>query len=440
MEFTPNLAIIRLSIAEFMKRILLTLVGIFAIFGLLEAQNLVPNPSFETYTGCPGGNSAISNGLVANWNRPPGSIITPDLFTPCTSSGSSCTDFNTANHCVGSSPAFHATAYAGMLWYYTGCPNCKEYVVAQLTSFCTSGTVYRASYRAKLGPLCRYGTNHLGLYISAAAPNQPGGNQPILITPTVERPGQVLDKVNWTLISGTFTSLGTERYITMGNFYNDAATAIFDFGSSAGSCIFATGAAYYMFDSVNVRPAVILPVAVEHFAGATKANGNQLSWEIAPQTALGELWLDHSTDGDHFNTIAHWRNPAEKELNADYLHESAAQGVHFYRLGMADRNGEFMVSEVVTLRNREPEMIRLQLQPNPSDQEASLHFQLPEHADAYSLKVSALNGAVVWQEDVRDAPMVAEHRLSTADLQAGVYVVEVSSAGLKGFQRLVVVH
>ena len=37
----------------------------------------------------------------------------------------------------------------------------------------------------------------------------------------------MLDKVNWTLISGTFTSLGTERFITIGNFYNDASTAIY---------------------------------------------------------------------------------------------------------------------------------------------------------------------------------------------------------------------
>ena len=165
-----------------------TLVLLFVVLNAAGfAQNLVPNPSFETYTGCPGGNSAISNGFVASWNRPPGSIITPDLFTPCTTAGVSCLDFNTANNCVGSSAAFHGTAYAGFLWYYTAGGGLKEYIQAQLTSLCVSGTVYRASYRTKLGSLCRYGTNRLGLYISANAIAQ-AGNAPITVVPTVERP------------------------------------------------------------------------------------------------------------------------------------------------------------------------------------------------------------------------------------------------------------
>ncbi len=423
-----------------MKRIAAVLIGVLLFASHSQAQNLVPNPSFETYTACPGGNSAISNGLVASWNRPPGSIITPDIFTPCTTSGTSCSDFNTANNCVGSSAAWHGTAYAGFLWYYTGAPNLKEYIVAQLTAFCTSGTVYRASYRAKLGNLCRYGTNRLGLYISAAAPSQPGGNQPILVTPTVERTGQVLDKVNWTLVSGTFNAVGTERYITIGNFYNDASTNVFNFGASAGVCAFATGGAYYMIDSVIVRPSVILPVAVHNFEGRAQANGNRLSWEISPATELGELWLEHGTDGEHFSMIAQWQQPTTAQLATQFLHDAPSEGLNFYRLGMADRNGEFMVSEVVALYQLPSESIRLSLQPNPADQQAIVSFALPIDADAFQVTITAMNGAVVWHDEVEGAQMMADYELSTADFQSGVYAVEVSSRGRKGIKRLVVVH
>lgn len=415
--------------------LLLSVVGLRAY-----TQNLVPNPSFETYTGCPGGNSAISNGLVASWNRPPGSIITPDLFTPCTTSGTSCSDFNTANNCVGSSAAFHGTAYAGFLWYYTGAPNLKEYIQAQLTSLCLSGTVYRASYRTKLGNLCRYGTNHLGLYISAAAPSQPSGNLPILVVPTVERAGQVLDKVNWTPVSGTFTSNGTERYITIGNFYNDASTNIFNFGSSAGVCAFATGGAYYMVDSVIVQPASVLPVTVAYFEGSNQSLGHQLNWEVAQATVLGELWLEHGTDGEHFSMVAQWMHPAADALKGGYLNAAPAEGWNYYRLGMADRNGEFMVSEIVALDYKAHGAIQFQLQPNPADRQATVSFQLPADAKDYTVKVFALNGAELFAEQVEDAAFQVEHVLPTAALQAGVYMVVVSSADRRGVRKLVVVH
>ncbi len=416
---------------------LLLLLVTFAHFGL--AQNLVPNPSFETYTGCPGGNSAISNGFVASWNRPPGSIITPDLFTPCTTAGASCLDFNTGNNCVGSSTAFHGTAYAGFLWYYTAGGGLKEYIQAQLTSLCVSGTVYRASYRTKLGSLCRYGTNRLGLYISANAIAQ-AGNAPITVTPTIERPGQVLDKVNWTPVSGTFTSNGTERYITIGNFYSDANTSIFNFGASAGTCIFATGAAYYMIDSVVVRPAVILPVSVERFSGEARPNGNQLHWEVYPATQLSELWLEHSTDGEHFSMVEQWLNPDPLRLKSGFLHETPAEGLNFYRLGMTDQNGEFMVSEIVTLRQGHPETIRLQLSPNPANELCTVGFQIPEKANGYTLLVRTMSGVEVYHENVPDMEMVATHQLSTSKFPAGMYLVEVKSGGHSGVIRLAVVH
>lgn len=421
-----------------MSRPFFLLTLLLTLFGLSQAQNLVPNPSFETYSGC-GGNSAISNGTVTSWNRPAGSIITPDLFTNCASSGLACTDFNTANNCVGSSTPFQGVAYAGILFYYTACGNCKEYIQATLTANCVSGTVYRASYRTKLGNLCRYGTNRLGMYLSATPPSQ-ASNQPILVTPTVERAGQVLDKVNWTLVTGTFNSNGTERYITIGNFYNDASTSIFNFGSSAGSCAFATSAAYYMIDSVIVQPAVVLPIEVQGFHGEARTEGHWLQWQLESPVALAELWLEHSTDGERFSTISSWRNPDDGLLSSDFLHAEPAEGLNFYRLGMSDQNGEFMVSEVVALRHGHPDAIRLQIQPNPASEAATLSFQMPEGAGGYALRVTSMDGAVVWQAEAEHAGLMAEVELPVDKLRAGVYVVEARSGGLHGLRRLVVVH
>jgi hypothetical protein len=422
-----------------MNRFFVTLgISIFLIT-LAQAQNLVPNPSFETYTGCPGGNSAISNGFVPNWNRPPGSIITPDLFTPCTSSGTSCLDFNTANNCVGSSAAFHGTSYAGILWYYTAGGGLKEYIQAQLTAFCTGGTVYRASYRAKLGNLCRYGSNRLGLYISAAAVNQ-AGNAPIIVTPTVERPGQVLDKVNWTLVSGTFTALGTERFITIGNFNTDASTSVFDFGANSATCLFASSAAYYMIDSVIVQAAVILPVEVARFDGKARSEGDLLSWEVLPATPLSELWLEHGTDGEHFAPIASWRNPSATELKSQFLYADPVAGPNYYRLGWADYDGEFSVSEVVQIQHGGFDFMQLALSPNPSDARATVEFAMPEGQSVYAWKLTTASGAVV-QADAGEATIGrTQFEIATSELAAGIYLLQVRCGSHFGLKRFVVAH
>lgn len=415
---------------------------LFAAFAALllhlKGQNLVPNPSFETYTGA--GNSAISNGFVPSWNRPPGSIITPDQFSPTASSGGSCTDFNTANNCVGSSAAFHGAAYAGFLWYYTGCPNCKEYIQAALSPFPVSGVIYRASYRTKLGSLCRYGTNRHGLYISATAPSQPGGNQPILITPTVELTAQVLDKVNWTPVSGTFTSNGLERYITIGNFYNDASTNIFNFGASAGSCIFATGAAYYYIDSVVVIPAVVLPVQVMEFAGAVTPSGNALEWSLESDITLRSLWLEHSRDGNRFTPIAEF--PGTNQGSLSYLHTLAPQGENYYRVGYEDENGNFNVSEVVVLQNDGfDSRAEALIYPNPSEGESLLEvrFSAPQTGEA-SVQVMDAQGRIVREATV---PLEGDYlaiRLDAIEFAQGVYHVQVRTGGTSALVRWVVLE
>jgi hypothetical protein len=423
-----------------MKRLYAIFISLLSV-SITQGQNLVPNPSFETYVGC-GGNSAISSGTVSFWNRPPGSIITPDLFTSCATSGTSCSDFNVANNCVGNSVAFHGGAYAGQLWYYTGCPNCKEYIQAALTPFPVNGTVYRASYRTKLGPLCSYGTNRHGMYISALAPSQPGGNQPILVTPTIQRAAQVLDKVNWTPVSGTFTSNGLERYVTIGNFYNDASTTIASLGAFGGSCIFGSGAAYYYIDSVNVIAPSVLPVEIITLSGNATVSGNELTWQIETDVDLRMMWVEHSTDENHFSPVAEFYDPTTFETLHHFTHESVAAGNNFYRIGYETTNGEFNVSEIVALNNTtHSPFAQVSLSPNPAYTNSLLEVFFPKlQQNGIKVSVNSLNGETISEYSY---PLEDEYsfslNLEAADFPAGVYLVKIQTEDFLGMKRWVVV-
>ena len=64
------------------------------------SQNLVPNPSFENISNCPSGNSEIYQAVP--WDRPPGSITSPDLFNACNTAGVGCSDVNVPDNFTGS--------------------------------------------------------------------------------------------------------------------------------------------------------------------------------------------------------------------------------------------------------------------------------------------------------------------------------------------------
>jgi gliding motility-associated-like protein len=233
-------------------------VAAFFFTGFISfSQNLVPNPSFETFTACPVGNSQISQSVP--WDRPPGSITTPDYFNSC-NAGVGCANVSVPTNFAGTVNAFQGVAYAGIITYYTGCPNCREYITAPFNTPLVANTQYCVSFRVCRGSESRYATNNMGAYISIGAPNQPS-NQPILLIPQVEYLGVITDSANWTLVSGLYTAIGGETHITIGNFHNNAQNTIFDYGPVPSPCALANAAAFYYIDSVFVGTCAVLPVA-----------------------------------------------------------------------------------------------------------------------------------------------------------------------------------
>src|SRR5687767_11392239 len=227
--------------------------------GVLPAQNLVPNPSFENITGCPASLSQYN--LATPWAIPPGSGTTPDLFNPCNTTACS---VDAPNNFIGVTNAFSGVGYAGILvGNYGSCPNCREYLQIQLTSPLVAGTQYCVSMRVLRASFTQTASNNLGIYISNTAINQPG-NQPInTVTPQFNHTAVIMDSANWTLVSGQYTALGGENFITIGNFYDDINTTFFNYAyPTACTNLFITaGAAYYYLDSVFVGTCAVLPVA-----------------------------------------------------------------------------------------------------------------------------------------------------------------------------------
>ncbi len=258
-----------------------------------EAQNLVPNPSFEVIDTCPyfpiifGFQDDSKPMHWEKWNE------TPDYFNACVD-----TMAGVPGNLFGFQHAYDGQAYIGM-WTYGGGgePEYREHVGVQL-----------------LEPLQPGQTYHLSIRVSAAEgtttpPLPPGTAQNVLwasnntgllftMSPNIWidfwgppfaprnyahlRAEQVIaDTSDWVLVTGTFTADSAYQYLAVGNFFENAQTDSLHIttGSSLG--------AYVYVDAVCVTTSVEgcdFGISVPEIETAAP-------WSILPNPASGLVEL-----------------------------------------------------------------------------------------------------------------------------------------------------
>lgn len=209
-----------------------TLTKIVVLTGLLaaltqvsKAQNLVPNPSFETYSQCPDPatidpmpDNMID--LATGWNNPTG--WTPDYFAACVSETSG---YNVPNSGWGFQNARTGNAYAGLVSAAISA-NAREYIQTELTESLIAGKQYSVTFYVSLSERCTYASNNIGAYFSDT-PVSVSHSWVLPYTPQISNnpfTNPLTDTLGWTEVSGVFTSVGGEKYMTIGNFNDDATT------------------------------------------------------------------------------------------------------------------------------------------------------------------------------------------------------------------------
>ena len=198
-----------LNFTDLMKKTLTILT--FIISTIVTGQNLVPDGSFEIDTACPLAGNVNYN---LYWRNP--TAATPDYFDTCSSSATN----SVPNNYIGSQSAF-GHAYVGVITKLVS--DYKEYVQVHLIDSLKAGVSYCVSYYVSLAGKSEYGTPAPQLYFSNSAISSSVSSY-LPYTPQITGTSIISDTTNWILISGTYTAIGGEKYITIGNFYPDAST------------------------------------------------------------------------------------------------------------------------------------------------------------------------------------------------------------------------
>jgi hypothetical protein len=213
----------------------------FPIYSL--GQNLVPNPSFETYSSCPIGPNQV--GLATPWLDP--TLGSSDFFNACSTNPW----VDVPNNFNGMGGFQYAKTGNGYLGFFAYAQFSREYIQVPLIDSLSSGVIYRVEFYVNLGNIEKYAIDVIGAYLSPTAITGPSGST-LLYTPQVASPTGVFlsDTLNWMQITGTFTAVGGEKYLTIGNFKDDVSTNKIIVNPTGKDSAFS----YYFVDDVQVYP------------------------------------------------------------------------------------------------------------------------------------------------------------------------------------------
>ncbi|HSG67789.1 MAG TPA: gliding motility-associated C-terminal domain-containing protein [Bacteroidales bacterium] len=206
----------------------------------IKSQNLVRNCDLETRSGCPFNHGQL--GFCKYWYAP--GLGTSDYLSSC----------NTGLYSVplnqfGNQLAHSGIAYAHLILYYPQQGQYREYMQTRLACSLEEGKEYHVSFFVSVADDSKYAIDAVGLHFSVDSLFQPDDNVIDLNEPVhiMNTQGSVIDnKDEWVQISGTYLASGGERYITIGNFFNNGETTSIEFSN------YQTKIASYYIDDISV--------------------------------------------------------------------------------------------------------------------------------------------------------------------------------------------
>lgn len=221
----------------------------------IKAQiNLVPNGDFELIDTCPNGFRQIY--FASPWFQPVRNSTHTVIQSSSTEYFNSCSPSlpllvsNPKNY-AGYQYPHSGNGYIGFGFYSPSgipgiYPNIREYAEIKLSEPLIAGSKYRIEYYIVLSNSSKYAVNRFDAFLSVDSLLDSTNYTVINVNPQLSYSGFITDTLNWQKISGSFTSIGGEIFLTIGNFHSDTLTDTLHIINS--SSFFASNSYYYIDD------------------------------------------------------------------------------------------------------------------------------------------------------------------------------------------------
>ncbi len=289
---------------------------------IIWSQNLLINNSFESYTSCPMIPGQIQN--VQPWNSP--TWGSTDYFNSCTVSLSVSTPLNY----VGFSPPKSGSAYAGIVAYCnSGCisNNSREYLQVRINSPLKRNRRYCIQYYISLADSSQYSISNIGVFFHEDSLFKTTFDT-ISVVPQIEYLSQINDTSNWMEVKDYFIANGGEKYLTIGNFRDNASTNVQYFQP-----IYTLNLerfAYYYIDDVSLVECNETPIIPNVFSPNDDGINDLFKIEDLPQECSVQIfdrWGIIVFESNNQNT--YWNGRTTSGINC-------VEGCYFYRIIAGD--------------------------------------------------------------------------------------------------------
>ena len=266
-----------------MKKIIIYLCLFSAIKA--DSQNLVLNPSFEDTILCP---TTIFPMQCKYWYR--ATMGSPDYFSE--QPNIFCGTSYVPQSGVGYQYARTGIAYVGLATLMQPLNpnylNRREYIGGELSDTLKQGHEYCVSFYVSVAEELKYVTDGIGLYLSVDSAVDYTININLSFIPQIENPsGNIIyDTLNWVQISGTYIANGGEKYLTIGNFKDNANTMIDSINNSVPQSQYES---YLFIDDVSV---------IDCTVGISEVNDNLSIGKLYPNPARTVVYYE-----DNLNDI-----------------------------------------------------------------------------------------------------------------------------------------
>jgi hypothetical protein len=398
-----------------------------------QAQSLITNPGFETYSSCPSGiaqlNRAVPHQILVSHGG------SADYLNTCATAAT----VRVPNNAFGTQPAHGGNAYIGFALYYMGTADFREYVCSPLSSPTTIGTTYTIGFWASLGDTSQYSTDDLQFYFAGACPTGTGGWGPLtsLIPQASLATGTYINsKTTWTYFSTTVLATSAWSTVTMGNFLNDASTSTVYVSPGLYST------AYIYMDDYNVTPLVILDAELQGPV-VEEREGIEILWSTSREENTSYWEVERSTgDALHFTAIGRLdaAHVSTDTRTYRWVDPNPAQNViHFYRIALVSENGETTYSQTVTILPESGEDWFQFDGPNPVREGNTLSCSLTRSGDAeITSEIMDLSGGILKTLTQEPSPNGNTFSISTEGLSAGTYLLRVSCGSHRVVKRILI--
>ncbi|MCY7410391.1 MAG: T9SS type A sorting domain-containing protein [Chitinophagales bacterium] len=335
-----------------MRSFLLLLFTLCLQSKVIAQINLVPNGDFEYYTECPTyQNLTYEINKALPWYNPTGN--TPDYYNVCDSLIPPELGEGVPSNFYGYQYPRSGNGYAGIICRYSTV-NGRDYISCPLILPLNREQIYYLEFYCVLANSSSASIGSLGISFSNDSISGDTTYHVLNLTPQIQHaPDSFLsDTLHWMKVSGTFTAQGGERFITIGNFNDDAHTPIDTFYYVPNEWY----SAYYYIDDValyEVKDTLSNHPFLQH-ENAFGNIGKPLEPLIIPSMLSANsdvnwqfIHLQENTTVKLYNAIGQLAFSTANYQN-NLAVSSLAAGIYFYAVQTAA--GEMYSGKVVVVR------------------------------------------------------------------------------------------